>query len=213
MYMLNTEGRYGNILSAFATTQHSNILKEKGAYMEPMSQKNETYTVIPDIEEERGRLRNENMGMVSDLNLFLKRKERLVLKKEYINYKYNEFGDSDRINELFKSWSAEYRNAKREAETLKAEYAKKGGDEKTIPRVIRDVEDDIAILRKAILVARNEIDRVIEAYPDLEGLAKDNPDRPPFQDRRWRILQNHLPRQKVYLCLNIRCSSYFNDFN
>ena len=80
--------------------------------MELRNKKDGKERVRSNIEEKKDRLRNENMKMISDLNSFLKRKNRLVLKKDYVNYKYNEYGDSRKINELFRSWSIEYKNAR-----------------------------------------------------------------------------------------------------
>ena len=90
--------------------------------MELLNKKDDKEGMMPNTEEKRDRLRNENMKMISDLNTYLKRKNRLVLKRDYVNYKYNEYGDSRSINELFRSWSVEYKNAREEAVALKEEY-------------------------------------------------------------------------------------------
>jgi len=132
------------------------------------------YTMWPNIEEERDRLRNENMRMISDLNGFLKRNNRLALKRDYINYKYTEYGDFHKINELFESWSAEYKNAREEAEILKAEYEKESNDVKTIPRVINEIRNDIASLKRAISITSDEMEQIIKAFPDLEERAKES---------------------------------------
>ncbi len=142
--------------------------------MELLNKNDEIYTMWSNIGDEKDRLRNENMRMISDLNGFLKRSKRLVLKKDYINYKYTEYGDFHKINELFETWSAEYKNATEEAEILKVEYEKESNDVKTIPRVISEIRNDNASLKRAVLIARHEMEQIIEAFPDLEERAKES---------------------------------------
>jgi chromosome segregation ATPase len=119
------------------------------------------------MEQERDRLRTENMKMMSDLSLYSRKMKRLIQKRDYINYKYNEYGDSHRIKEYFDSWAAEYGNARKEAKALNAEYRKKYEDLKTITAVIGEIKNDIADLKKAVSVADYEIDQIIGAFPDL----------------------------------------------
>lgn len=142
--------------------------------MELLNKNDGIYTMWSNVKDEKDRLRNENMRMISDLNGFLKRSKRLVLKRDYINYKYTEYGDFHKINELFESWSAEYKNATEEAEILKVEYEKESNDVKTIPRVISEIRNDIASLKRAVLIARHEMEQIIEAFPDLEERAKES---------------------------------------
>jgi len=142
--------------------------------MGPLNKKNGKEGMRPNIEEKKDRLRNENMKMISDLNTYLKRKNRLVLKRDYVNYKYNEYGDSRRINELFRSWSVEYKNAREEAVALREEYERQSNDINTIPRLVEGIRDDVAVLKKAVFVSKYEIDQILEAYPALEELGKDS---------------------------------------
>ena len=126
------------------------------------------------IEEKKDRLRHENMKMISELNSFLKRKNRLVLKRDYVHYKYNEYGDARRINELFESWSREYKNARDEAVALREEYERQSEDINTIPIVVESIRNDVTGLKKTVFVAKYEIDQILEAYPALEELGRDS---------------------------------------
>lgn len=142
--------------------------------MESLNRKDETLTVWSSIVGEKDRLRNENMRIITDLNRFSKRMTQLVKKREYLNYKYNEYGNFDEIDDIFGSLSAEYKNARKEAETLKSEYETKGADARTIPIVIENMRKDVAGLRRTVILAGSEIDQVFEAFPDLEERAKES---------------------------------------
>ena len=119
------------------------------------------------IEEERDQLRSKNMRMMSDFNSYSKRIKRLAVKRDYVDYKYNEYGDTHQIKRYFDAWVDEYINAGEEAKTLKEEYLKKSKDLDTIPTVIADIKSDIEELKKAVFVADYEIDQITGAFPDL----------------------------------------------
>lgn len=139
-----------------------------------LTKEEDRLTMWSDIAQEKDRLRNENSAMISDLNTFLQMKKQLASRRDYINYKYSEYGDLHRINELFELWSGEYENARAEAETLKVEYEKARKDLEAIPRACDNIKDYIISLQHAISLVTYEMEEIRNANPDLEKRAKES---------------------------------------
>lgn len=143
---------------------HNNLLKEKV----------EIYTVWSELAEEKEWLQNENKRMTSELDEFLKKKNWLVSKREYIHYKYSEYGDENKIIELYEQWSKEYDDTKAEEKSLKAEYDKGMQEEKTIPRLWKDIKKEIKSRREEIDMAKYEVHEILKIFPDIEELANES---------------------------------------
>lgn len=138
-----------------------------------LNKEEDRFAMWSDIAQEKDRFRIENIRMISKLNNLSRNKKRLVSNREYINYKYNEYGDRARIDELYELWSEEYGVAKAEAETLRVEYEKTTRDVQAIPRACDYIRDDILSLKKAISLVTYEIRQFRNANPDLEKRAKE----------------------------------------
>ncbi len=90
------------------------LSEEDDSYKILLKKKEELHSAWRLIAEEKEKLQGENKRMSLELDEFLKKKDWLVSKKEYLNYKYNEYGDDSKINELFLQWSEDHEKAKAE---------------------------------------------------------------------------------------------------
>ncbi len=139
-----------------------------------LKKKEELYSLWSNLAEEKERLQDENKKMTVDLDGFLEKKRWLASKKEYINYKYSEYGDEAKINELYEQWSEEYKETKVEEEALKAEYEKAMQDEKTVPRLCNDTNKEIKNRRDEIAMAKYEAQEILKSFPDIEERARES---------------------------------------
>jgi chromosome segregation ATPase len=146
----------------------------RGTHMELFNKEEDRFAVWANIAQEKDRLRNENIRMISNLNTLLQRKKRFVSEREFVEYKHDEYGDPDRINELFVLWSGEYENARAEAETLRVQYESARRDLEAIPRARDNINDYIISLKHAISLVTYEIEQIHNAFPDLEERARES---------------------------------------
>lgn len=130
----------------------------------------DTGHAVPTAEE--GKLRLENLSMISDLNTFLKRNKLLALKRSYVNFKYTEYGDFSRVDEIYDALSSTFISARKEAAQLKADYEKAIEDIETIPTACNSIGNTIDDIENEVSIARNEVDEILEAFPNLEARAE-----------------------------------------
>lgn len=159
----------------------NNIIKKKHSeeeinYRDLLKKKKELYSLWSNLAEEKESLQDENKKMTVGLDEFLEKKRWLTSKREYINYKYSEYGDDDKINELFEQWSEEHKNARAEEESLNAEYKKSQQDVKTLPRLCNDIKNEIKNRQDEMALAKYEVQEILKVYPDLEERAKESQD-------------------------------------
>lgn len=148
--------------------------EQESSYRGLLRKKEELNSFWSNLSGVKAGLQNENREMTLELDGFLKKKSWLVSKREYISYKYNEYGDEEKINETFQEWSEEYNNEKAEEKALKAEYEKVRQDEKIIPRVCKDIKSYIKSQKDGISLAKYEMEEIFKAVPDFEERAKES---------------------------------------
>lgn len=148
--------------------------EQEEAYRDLLNKKEELNNFWSNLSGEKEGLQNESRKMTLELNVFLKKRSWLVSKREYINHKYSEYGDDEKINELFQQWSEEYKNEKAEEMALKVEYEKVRQDGKTIPLVCKDIKNYIKSQKDGIALARYEMEEIFKAVPDFEERAKES---------------------------------------
>ncbi|MGR3219438.1 MAG: hypothetical protein ACUZ8H_06410, partial [Candidatus Anammoxibacter sp.] len=158
-------------LNDHAGKRHS---EEKASFDDLLNKKNEKYAGWLGILDEKEKLQIENTKKTAELNDFFKRKESVASKKEYLSFKYSEYGDEDRIKAVFEQLSKEYDNGKIEETSLREEYDKARQDEKIIPRVCNDTKLEMKALRDEMDRAKYEINAILEAYPNIRDLAKES---------------------------------------
>ncbi len=129
--------------------------EQEAAYRDLLNKKEELNNFWSNLSGEKEGLQNESRKMTLELNEFLKKRSWLVSKREYINHKYNEYGDDEKINELFQQWSEEYKTEIGEEKALKVEYEKVRQDGKTIPLVCKDIKNYIIIQNIVLLLAED----------------------------------------------------------
>ncbi len=150
--------------------------EQKVTYRALLKKKERLYSLWSNLVEDKESLQDENKKMTVNLDEFLKKKKYLDSKREYINYKYNEYGDDDKINELFEQWSEEHKTAKAEEKSLRAEYEKSQQDVKTIPRWCNDIKNEIKDRQDEMALAKYEVQEILKVYPDIEERAKESED-------------------------------------
>lgn len=158
-----------------SAVKEKNTLQED-TYHDLEKKKKELFARLSNIIDEKAELQTENARMIIELKDYLKKREWLALKRDYINFKYSEYGDEDKINAMFQQWSKEYEESKAEGDFLKTEHDKAVQNEKIIPRVYTDTKIEIKKLRDEMDRAKFEMDSILKAYPDIRELAKESQD-------------------------------------
>ncbi len=124
-----------------------------------------------DIGAEEEKLRMANLSMMSDLNLSLKQNKLLALKRNYVNSKYTEYGDFSRVDEIYDSLSSTFIAARNEAAQLKSAYESAIADVEPIPAACESIRNAIIDIAGEVALAGEEIDEILETFPDLEERA------------------------------------------
>lgn len=173
--MLNDETK-GNVLILEELTS---ILKKKNSAEELvcrdlLKKKENDYELWSKLTESVDTLQVENKRMTVEHNELLEKKSLLTTKRDFINYKMEEFGDEKRISELFEEWSAEHARAKAEKVKLEAELEKAREDEKVFPRLCNDARNNIKRLKADINHAKYEMQEILKAFPNIEDKAKES---------------------------------------
>ncbi len=129
-------------------------------------------TIQQAMTAKEGKLRLENLSMISDLNASLKRNKVLAQKRTYVNYKYTEYGDFSRVDEIYDSLSSTYIAARKEAAQLKSDYESAIADIETMPTACNSIRNTIGDIKDEVSIAQDEVNEILDAFPDLEGRAE-----------------------------------------